>query len=126
MAKSNLSSGIYNLEDLALETGSTIEYSNGKKFNSAGVEGQRRVTPKEPVVKQVPAPEPVAKPQNNEIVNQLLALLNRPIEVKVPPVQPPQVTVNPPSVTVAPVTWVFDFERNANGTIKRITATPQE
>lgn len=115
---------LYDLEDLALETGASIEYSDGRKFNTSKLQGKR--------VKQE-SEEPVAKPDNTaEILKQIVLLLSRPVEVVVPPIPAPQVTVNMPPKEEEddedeeedkPVEWVFEFERNYNGTIKRIVAT---
>lgn len=69
--------------------------------------------------------------RQDELFEKVLEALGRPaptpqvtlspvIEVQPPaaePVQPP-----PPKVTA----WTFEFERNADGTIKRIHATPKE
>lgn len=124
MAKINLSS-LYNLEDLALETGATVEYTDGRKFNTAGVQARRK--PAAPVAAPAaPPPAPVAPPAppaNEALVKQLLELLNRPVQVSIPDLPTPQVTVNAPPAVRAPTKWVFDFDRNPNGTIRSITAT---
>lgn len=114
---------LYDLEDLALETGASIEYNDGRKFNTSKVQGKR--------VKQE-AEQPVAKPDNTaEILKQIVLLLSRPVEVVVPPMPAPVVTVNLPEEKEdedegedKATGWVFEFERNYNGTIKRIVAMP--
>lgn len=45
-------------------------------------------------------------------------------EINVPEQPPAQVVVH--QQTVKPVSWTFEFERNADGTIKRIHASPKE
>lgn len=117
---------LYDLEDLALETGATLEFANGRKFNTSKVQAKR--------VKEEPAEKPSARADNTaEILKQIVLLLSRPVEVVVPPIPAPQVTVNMPPKEEEddeneeedkPVEWVFEFERNFNGTIKRIVATP--
>jgi hypothetical protein len=111
---------LYDLEDLALETGAAIEFSDGRKFNTTKSQGKR--------VKKEEAPEQnMARPDNTaEILKQIVLLLSRPVEVVVPPMPAPIVTVNLPEEEEdddKPVEWVFEFERNYNGTIKRIVAT---
>lgn len=101
------------LLDLALELGGTLRTDDGRVFNSEGRVGARQVRPKQ-------------DPQE-----RMLQLLVEQLKT------PPQVhtTVNvpeaaPPSVVVenkaSAVSWTFDFERNADGTIKRIRATPEK
>jgi hypothetical protein len=119
-------SELYDLEDLALETGASVEFADGRKFNTSKVQAKR--------VKEEPVEKPVARADNTaEILKQIVLLLSRPVEVVVPPMPAPQVTVSLPPKEEdededesedKPVQWVFEFERNYNGTIKRITATP--
>jgi hypothetical protein len=120
-------SNYYNLEDLALETGGKVSYSDGRQFNTSGIKATRK--PAEPVPKAPPAPTPElpkTDPATTELLRQIVGLLNRPVEVKLPDMPAPQVTVNTPDVPkAAPVTWAFEFERNPNGTIKRITASQE-
>lgn len=116
-----------NVEDLALELGATVEYANGRKFNTAGTKALRK--PKPPVEdvaekKAEPLPPPsVDQSLLQQVIQQLSAALNRPVTVTLPDMPAPQVTVQAGS-PVTPVSWVFEFERNPNGTIKRINATP--
>jgi hypothetical protein len=125
MSTSRLAS-LYNLEDLALETGATIEYADGRKFNTVGMQGKRQLKQPAKTPEVAPAPAPTPAPpvaDNSAIVSQLLELLNRPVQVSLPEMPTPNVVVNQPAA--APVTaWTFEFERNPNGTIKRIRATP--
>jgi len=124
--------GIYDLDELALETGATIESPDGSKFNAAGVQVKRK-----PMVAKQPVPEPeveakeeTPEPPNPEVLallKQLVAVVSRPVEVKIPPIPAPQVTVKAPEQKASsPKAWTFDFERNSNGTIKRINATVKE
>lgn len=123
---------VFDLEDLALETGSTLEYPDGRKFNS----GKLRATRK-PAVPPAAAPEPMepSKPEEPEpphpevviLLKQLIAAVQRPVAVTMPPIPAPQVTVKAPDQKASsPKAWTFDFERNSNGTIKRINATVKE
>lgn len=125
--------GIYDPEELALETGATIESPNGSRFNSAGVQLKRKPT----VAKPAPAPEPepevedeTPEPPHPEVLallKQLVEVVKRPVEVTIPPIPAPQVTVKAPDQKASsPKAWTFDFERNSNGTIKRINATVKE
>lgn len=118
---------LYDLEDLALETGATVEYANGRMFNTAGRQAVRAVKPKAPAPAPTPAVQPEsAKPDvSAELLRQMMAILNRPVEVRLPEMPAPQVTVAAATV-VSPTSWSFEFERNANGTIKRINATPSK
>lgn len=118
----------YDLKELALETGAQVTYPDGKVFNTAGLKGGRK--PAEAKVSPAPTPEPkaVEPPKQDdrmvELMRQMLALLNRPVEVKLPEMPTPNVVVNAPEAkSVQPTNWVFEFERNPNGTIKRINAT---
>ena len=115
---------LFDIEDMALEAGATVEYADGRKFNTAGVQAprQKKVAPPPPPPTPAPPPAPDA---NAALVKQLMALLNRPVQVSLPELPAPNVVVNPPAVAAprAPTKWVFEFERNSNGTIKSITAT---
>ena len=118
---------LYDIEDLALETGATVEYANGRTFNTTGRQVVR--TPK-PKVAPTPAPAPVVpEPPKSEVsvelLRQMIAVLNRPIDVRLPEAPAPQVTVAA-APAPKPTSWSFEFERNPNGTIKRITATPNK
>jgi hypothetical protein len=108
------------IEDLALDLGATLEYATGGKFNSDGRIGNR--LPK----------------QTQQPVSALTDKLLRSVLAKMAePAQPTQVTITqapplaqPPTPQDAPAVqprcaWVFSFERNADGTIKTLTATPQ-
>jgi len=123
--------GVYNVEDLALETGATVESPDGRKFNSAGLTTKRKPV----VAPPVPEPEVEDKDEGPEpphpevlaLLKQLVEVVKRPVEVTIPPIPAPQVTVKAPEQKVsAPKAWTFDFERNSNGTIKRINATVKE
>lgn len=119
----------YRLEDLALKTGATVEYGDGRKFNTTKIRGrkvakQQESEPSPPQEPIIPAAEP-RQEFTAEMFQQLLALLNRPVEVRLPEIPAPQVTVaTPEQPTSKQVSWSFEFERNPNGTIKRISATP--
>jgi len=116
---------LYDIEDLALETGATVEYASGRKFNTSGREAARK--PK-PVAVPTPVESAPVKPDvSAELLRQMIAVLNRPVDVRLPEMPAPQVTVTPAAqVASKPVSWTFEFERNPNGTIKRINATPKE
>jgi len=119
----------FGLEDLALETGSSLEFADGRKFNSAGLQTSRKV--REPVAVSAPAPAPAPPPAPapdlTPLLQQLIAAVNRPVEVTIPPMPAPQITVQAAEQKASPPqAWTFDFERNANGTIKRINATVKE
>ena len=125
--------GIYDLDELALETGATIESPDGSKFNSAGMRLKRKpaAAKPEPAPEPVPAPEPeIPEPPHPEVLallKQLVEVVKRPVEVTIPPIPAPQVTVKAPEQKASsPKAWTFDFERNSNGTIKRINATVKE
>ena len=114
---------LYDIEDLALETGATVEYANARSFNTTGRQAARAVKPKmapAPVVQ----PEPPKPDVSADLLRQMIAVLNRPVDVRLPEMPAPQVTVAAAPV-VKPTSWSFEFERNSNGTIKRINATPQ-
>lgn len=117
----------YNIEDLALETGAQVTYADGRKFNSAGLQAQRKrpepTPPPAPVAAPTPEP-PKSDDRMADMMKQILSLLNRPVEVKLPEMPTPNVVVKAPDVMPMPPTeWVFEFERNPNGTIKRINAS---
>lgn len=121
-------SDVYNLEELALETGSTVEYASGRKFNTAGIQAKRPLKVA-PTPAAAPPPPPAPEPKSEltaELMQQILSALNRPVEVKLPQMPAPQVTVAAPATAQVPVKWTFEFERNSNGTIKSITASSQE
>jgi hypothetical protein len=117
---------LYNLEDLALEMGATVEYANGRTFNTAGVQAVRAVKPKVPA----PTPAPIVQPEppkpdvSADLLRQMISILNRPVDVRLPEMPVPQVTIAA-APAAKPTSWSFEFERNSNGTIKRINATPQ-
>lgn len=124
--------GIYDPEELALELGATIESPDGSKFNTAGAKLKRK-----PVAAPPPPPEPedededeTPEPPHPEVLallKQIVEVVKRPVEVTIPPIPAPQVTVKAPDQKVsAPKAWTFDFERNPNGTIKRINAIVKE
>jgi hypothetical protein len=99
------------LEDLALELGATLEYDDGNVFNVAGRRGQRM-------------PRGEGLDPMKELADKVALLADRPIHVKVD-APAPQVVVQPAEAKKT-VAWTFEFERNADGTIKRIHATPKE
>jgi hypothetical protein len=114
---------VYDLEDLALEIGASIEFTDGRKFNTMKAQSMRTVK------EDSPQPQMIRSDNTAEILKQIVLLLSRPVEVVIPPMPAPQVTVNLPEEKKddeeedKPVRWVFEFERNPNGTIKRIEAT---
>lgn len=122
---------IYKTEDLALEVGAKVAFADGRKFNTEGVKVTKTSTPVdlkrgtgEPVAK--PAPEPVAQVDlSMELMQQMIALMNRPAAAPVVSVPAPVVNIPEAKPTKA-VSWTFDFIRNADGTLKSIKATPQE
>ena len=114
---------LYDLEDLALDTGATIEYADGRKFNTGGVQSLRtpRATPPAPAPTPVPAPVEAVRPLFDAVIlQQLIAALNRPVTVTL------ENTPAPSAAVQATHNWTFEFERNPNGTIKRIYATTNE
>ena len=122
--------GLYSMEDLALEVGATVNYPDGRTFNASGMRGKRERKPTPAPAPVAPSVEPVAPaPKNDETVEmlkQVISLLNRPVEVRMPDIPAPQVTVTAPTSTAQPTRWAFEFDRNPNGTIKRINAIPQQ
>jgi hypothetical protein len=117
---------MYDLDELALETGSTVAYTDGRKFNTAGIQGKRLMRGSKPEPEPAPMPAPAPRQElTPELMQQILAAINRPVEVKLPTMPTPQVTVAAPAKTQAPTKWTFEFERNPNGTIKRINATSE-
>ena len=86
-----------------MELGASLELPGGKVFNSAGMKGL--ISPSVPNKISQPPPQP-------EWLQQLLTRLvdNSVIEA------PPEKSVG----------WSFVFIRNPDGTIKSITANPQE
>lgn len=125
MANARLTS-LLDIEDLALESGSTIEYADGRKFNTGGAQAVRR--PRSVEAAPAPAPAPPAPAPNDALVKQLLGLLNRPVQVNIPELPTPNIVVNAPTAPAVqpPAKWVFEFERNPNGTIRTVTATAQK
>lgn len=121
--------GLYNLEDLALELGATVEYDDGRKFNTARMRGKRPAKPQKeaapPSVASV-VPEAPKNDETVEMLKQVISLLNRPVEVRMPDMPAPQVSVTAATPVAQPVRWAFEFDRNPNGTIKRINAIPQQ
>lgn len=123
--------GIYNPEELALELGATIESPNGTKFNTAGAKLKRKpmAAPSAPEPEdedEDEGPEP-PHPEVLALLKQLVEVVKRPVEVTIPPIPAPQVTVKAAEQKVSsPKAWTFDFERNPNGTIKRINAVVKE
>ena len=118
----------YDLEDLALETGSSIDYADGSKFNSGGEVAKRRAPKLAPVPEvedededEDETPEP-PNPEMMALLKQLVAVVSRPVEVRLPPMPAAQVVVKEAPEPAQAKAWEFEFERNANGTIKRINA----
>ena len=65
----------------------------------------------------------------NTLLEKVLESMAKPapvpqVTVAVPESKPAQVVVQPPKNKA--VAWTFEFERNDDGTIKRIHATPKE
>lgn len=119
----------YNVEDLALELGATVEYPDGRKFNTAGTQAKRQAKAPSPAPALAPAPAPAPDPNTalmQQMVQQLAVALSRPVSVTLPDIPAPQIVVQPSEVTAQPTSWVFEFERNPNGTIKRINAKPNK
>lgn len=116
------------LKELALRLGASVRLSNGETFNASGSTGR---------LAKAPPPAKVEKPaQGDELLAKIVELLatRQAINVAVPELPQPNVVVEPPHVVVQPapvvvpkpVSWKFTFERNDNGTIRSITATPKE
>lgn len=103
------------LEAFAAEFGASVEDDAGRVFNAL----------ERPVAKVA---KPIEKPAPNPVEDALKALLEqaqKPLEVHLQAVAPPpaKVFLRAPPVQ-APVSWRFTFERNADGTIREILATP--
>ena len=119
--------GLYSIEDLALEVGATVDYPDGRKFNTERVKEKRQVRPRPVAVAPAPVVPQAQKPDETaEILKQIISLLNRPVEVRMPDIPAPQVSVTAATPATQPVRWAFEFDRNPNGTIKRINAIPQQ
>ena len=122
---------LFDIEDLALELGTDVTYPDGSKSTPARIrkDRQRKADmPARPPVVSVAQPQPAPQQNNDtvEMLKQVIALLNRPVEVKLPDMPAPQVSVAAPAISPsAPVKWAFEFDRNPNGTIKQIHATPK-
>jgi hypothetical protein len=90
------------------------------------VQAVRAVKPKVPA----PTPAPIVQPEppkpdvSADLLRQMISILNRPVDVRLPEMPVPQVTIAA-APAAKPTSWSFEFERNSNGTIKRINATPQ-
>jgi hypothetical protein len=114
------------LEDLALDLGARVDYADGKVFNTSGRAGAARL------VHPKPDAAPAASTSNEQLLQAITKLLEqRPLQNPAPvDVRLPEIVLPPhpaPTVVVekaAPVSWSFEFERNANGTLKRIVAKP--
>ena len=120
MAHPNISPS--DLEDLALELGAKLTRPDGSIFNVGGRSGVSRLAPPRLVPQAAPAEKPDA---NAELLAKVVELLSRPQPVAAAP----EIVIPAPVVTVqaAPrVSWNFTFARNPDGTIKSITANPQE
>lgn len=111
------------LEDLALELGASVRYTDGKVFNSSGRTGVTRL----PRVKEQPPVPPPAPPQDNAaLLKTIEGLLARqpaavtPV-IHMPEPLPAQVVVN----ALPRTSWDFEFTHNADGSIKTMTARPR-
>jgi hypothetical protein len=105
------------LEAFALEFGATVKDEGGRVFNAQG----RKITPK------LKKPEPPKVDPTQALLEKISELVNRPVDVQVNVPAPPAARVmlkaaEPPKVSA----WTFEFERNDDGTIKRIHATPKD
>ena len=119
---------LFDVENLALETGATLEYADGRKFNTAGAALKRMRKAPMPAPAPAPAAPPAPAGLSVEMLQQILQALNRPVQVTLPDIPAPSVTVSAPAAVAPspPTKWTFEFERNPNGTIKRIHATSKE
>lgn len=103
------------LDDFAAEFGASVEDEFGRVFNAL----------ERPISK---AAQSVEKPVPSAVEEALKALLTqaqKPPEVHVQAVAPPPAKVFlRPAPIPPPVAWTFEFERNNDGTINRIHATP--
>jgi hypothetical protein len=111
------------IKALALRLGASARLTNGETFNAAGI--RRATSP------SAPKPQPEVKPQDDPLMAKVVAMLEKmqtPAPAPVQQVVPaPDVIVQPAQVVMpAPVSWKFTFERNDNGTIRSITATPNK
>ena len=102
------------LEDFALEFGGTVDDETGRVYNSAGNRAVRHAS------KVAPDPDEPMR----QLIAQVAELAKRPVQVSV---AAPAVTVqSPKAIAHKPTAWTFEFERNNDGTIKSITASPKE
>ena len=105
------------LEAFALEFGATVEDERGRVFNAQGKK----------IVPRIKKAEPPPVDPTQLLLAKLTEMVSRPVEVQVNMPSPPAAKVmlkqaEPPKVSA----WTFEFERNADGTIKRIHATHKE
>ena len=108
---------VSSVEDLALELGGTVERVDGTVFNAAKRTGvQRLPTPRAEAPKVDPTVELLSK------ITEVLSRQQAPV-APTPAIQP-SVTVNVPEHKRT--AWTFAFNRNSDGTIASITATPKE
>jgi len=115
------------MEDLALELGSTVRRLDGSVFNSSGRAGVRRL-PKPPVPEIAAAP-PAPVSDNTALLKVLQDMVAKMQPQAVPEIRMPEINVPAPQVVVQAAkkcSWEFEFNRNPDGTIKSIKATPKE
>lgn len=110
---------------LALELGAEVEFEDGRVFNAEQRNVESRPRPKPAAPPPPPAPSIDLKP----LLDQLAALSvsQKALADAVSSAQAPQVVVPAPQVTVTPrkvTSWRFDFERNGDGTIRALVASP--
>jgi len=101
---------ISELERFALDAGVSIEYEDGASFNAGGRASGMYMEPEE-----------VDEGQRfDELIKKITEIVSRPVHVTVDAPAPVQTTA---VQTTAVTAWTFEFERNQDGTIKRIHAT---
>lgn len=118
------------VEDLALDLGARVLYPDGKVFNAAGRSGVSRLpAPRAVAHDTAPAPPVSNVEQVLQKLTELLAQKTAPMEAP-PAARMPDIVIPPaaaPTIVVqkaAPCSWSFDFERNKDGTLKRVVANP--
>lgn len=114
------------IDDIALEVGAVLVRSDGSVFNKAARVVNRV---KSQVDDVAPPPTGIDAATLQAIVEAVLSKLPPPthvVDVKVPELAIP--AAPPPTVVVQKPThgWEFEFERNGDGSIKKIVARPVE
>jgi hypothetical protein len=114
------------LTAFALEFGVPVELDGGRVFNSQGL----RMSPaaRKPGASSSTSTtqtRPASAASSDALLERVAELVARPVQVQVSLPSPPMAKVLINQAPVAtPVGWVFEFERNNDGTIARIRALP--